>query len=134
MGTKLKQPKLKIRQIESALRKTNGLMSHAAELLNVTRQAIDYRVKTNKRLQEVMAEIENRLIDKSENVVYHHMQQKNLTAAIFHLKTKGKARGWIEKRESEISGKIDITQDDWVKRMEEVELTIKPAKQIKAKE
>lgn len=134
MGTKLKQPKLKIRQIESALRKTNGLMSHAAELLNVTRQAIDYRVKTNKRLQEVMAEIENRLIDKSENVVYHHMQQKNLTAAIFHLKTKGKARGWIEKRESEISGKIDITQDDWVKKMEDFELTIKPAKQIKAEE
>lgn len=134
MGTKLKQPKLKIRQIESALRKTNGLMSHAAELLNVTRQAIDYRVKTNKRLQEVMAEIENRLIDKSENVVYHHMQQKNLTAAIFHLKTKGKARGWIEKRESEISGKIDITQDDWVKKMEDFELTIKPSKQIKAEE
>ena len=107
MGTKLKQPKLKIRQIESALRKTNGLMSHAAELLNVTRQAIDYRVKTSKRLQEVMAEIENRLIDKSENVVYHHMQNKSLTAAIFHLKTKGKARGWVEKHENEISGKND---------------------------
>lgn len=116
------------------LRKTNGLISHAAELLGVSGPAIHDRINRSPHLQEVRKQIEERLIDKSENVVYHHMQQKNLTAAIFHLKTKGKARGWIEKRESEISGKIDITQDDWVKKMEEVELTIKPAKQIKAEE
>lgn len=132
MGTKLKQPHLKIRQIESALRKTQGLMSHAAELLNVTRQAIEYRVKKSNRLQEVMAEIEQRLIDKSENVIYHHMENRNLTAAIFHLKTKGKARGWVEKKETELSGGIDLTHDDWVKKMEEIE-SKKPSKKPKAK-
>ena len=121
MGKKRTQPFLKIRQIESALRKTHGLIAHAAEILNVSRPAIHDRIKRSPQLQAVMAEIEERLIDQSENVVYHHMSNKNLTAAIFHLKTKGKARGWVEKRESEISGKIDISQDDWVKKMEQIE-------------
>ncbi len=107
MGKKFKQKFLKISQIESALRKANGLQAHAAEMLNVSRPAIHDRIKRSPRLQEVMKEIEERLIDKSENVVYHHMQNKNLTAAIFHLKTKGKARGWVEKHENEISGKND---------------------------
>lgn len=107
MGKKRTQPNLKIRQIESTLRKTNGLISHAAELLGVTRSAIHDRINRSPHLQKVMKEIEERLIDKSENVVYHHMQNKNLTAAIFHLKTKGKARGWVEKHENEISGKND---------------------------
>lgn len=105
MGKKRTQPNLKIRQIESTLRKTNGLISHAAELLGVTRSAIHDRINRSPHLQKVMKEIEERLIDKSENVVYHHMQNKNLTAAIFHLKTKGKARGWIEKHEAEVTGK-----------------------------
>jgi len=107
MGQKRKQPNLKIKQIESALRKTHGLIAHAAEILNVSRPAIHDRIKRSPRLQEVMKEIEERLIDQSENVIYHHMSNKNLTAAIFHLKTKGKSRGWIERHENELSGKID---------------------------
>lgn len=107
MGQKRKQPNLKIKQIESALRKTHGLIAHAAEILNVSRPAIHDRIKRSPRLQEVMKEIEERLIDQSENVIYHHMSNKNLTAAIFHLKTKGKNRGWIERHENELSGKID---------------------------
>ncbi|MGW8300434.1 MAG: hypothetical protein ACWGNO_00115 [Desulfobacterales bacterium] len=131
MGKKRTQPHLKIKQIESMLRKTNGLISHAAELLGVSAPAIHDRINRSPHLQEVRRQIEERLIDKSENVVYHHMQNKNLTAAIFHLKTKGKSRGWVEKRESEISGNLDITQDDWVKKMEAIESGSK--KKTKAK-
>ena len=121
MGKKFKQKFLKISQIESALRRANGLQAHAAEMLNVSRPAIHDRIKRSPRLQEVMKEIEERLIDQSENVIYHHMSNKNLTAAIFHLKTKGKNRGWIERHENELSGKINISHDDWVKKMEELE-------------
>lgn len=107
MGKKRTQPFLKIKQIESALRKTHGLIAHAAEILNVSRPAIHDRIKRSPQLQAVMAEIEERLIDQSENVVYHHMSNKNLTAAIFHLKTKGKNRGWVEKHQNEISGNAE---------------------------
>lgn len=129
---KATQMQLKISQIESALRRANGLKSHAAEMLNVTRTAIHYRIERSPHLQEVMKEIEERIIDKSENVIYRHLENRNLTAAIFHLKTKGKARGWVEKKETELSGGINLTHDDWVKKMEEIE-SKKPSKKPKAK-
>lgn len=105
MVKKRTKPPLKIKQIESALKKSNGLISHAAELLDVSAPAIHDRIKRSERLQEVRRQIEQQLIDDSENVVYHHMKSKNLTAAIFHLKTKGKNRGWIEKHEAEVTGR-----------------------------
>lgn len=104
---KPKQPTLTIKQIETALRQCNGLQSQVAKKLNVTAAAISDRIRRSPHLQKVLEEITEKLIDLSENVLHEHMVNKNLTAAIFHLKTKGRNRGYIERKENELSGNVE---------------------------
>jgi hypothetical protein len=108
--TKALQPELKIEQIERALRRTNGLQTPAARMLNVTVSAISQRIKRSKRLQQVVEEIVEGMLDRAENVVHYHLEQNNLTGAIFYLKTKGKARGYIEGQEIDLQGEVGITK------------------------
>lgn len=100
-----------IEQVEKALRKSQGLQTGAAKILGVTCQAISSRIKKSEYLQKVQNEIVENMLDASENVVHHHIvKEKNLTAAFFYLKTKGKHRGYVEKQQTEFSGEININR------------------------
>lgn len=107
MAKKKTQPDLKIGQIEKALLKSNGLVTVAAKMLGVTHSAISHRIRKSERLQKVQDSIVEKKLDMAENVVDEHMKNKNLTASFFYLKTKGKHRGWVEKQQTELSGKLD---------------------------
>ena len=48
------------------------------------------------------------MLDVAENALHSRMHdEKNLTASIFYLKTKGKHRGYSEKQDIELSGKFE---------------------------
>lgn len=53
----------------------------------------------HRRFQKKIAKIipGEKLVDAAEAVLLHHLNNKDLTAAIFTSKTKGKHRGWSEK-------------------------------------
>ena len=102
------KPALKVAQIEKALIKCNGLITVAAKMLGVTHSAISHRIKKSERLQKVQEDIVEKMIDAAENTLHDKMHnEKNLTASIFYLKTKGKHRGYVEKHQNEISGNIE---------------------------
>lgn len=65
---------------------------------------------------KIEAEMEG-LIDFAESKLFNLMNDKNVTAIIFFLKTRAKSRGYIEKVEQVISGdefkplKVIVTKD-----------------------
>lgn len=54
-------------------------------------------------LNQALNEVEESLIDFSESKLLEQIQDGNLTAIIFHLKTKGKNRGYVERVENDVS-------------------------------
>jgi predicted transcriptional regulator len=94
-----KRPPIKISEIANALKKTHGLITPAAEMLGVTQQAISARIKASPELQKVLDETIVKITDKCEAGLFKHIKNGNLTAQIFYLKTKGRDRGYIERRE-----------------------------------
>lgn len=94
-----------VKQIETALREAHGFLSVAAERLGCTYHTVRNYINRYKSLQNLMEEINERELDFSENKLLSQIKEGNTTAIIFHLKCKGKSRGYIERQELEHTGK-----------------------------
>jgi len=101
--------KTTIEQIEKALRATGGFISQAARKLKVSQSAVSQRIKRDTYLQEVMEEISEEYLDISESQLMKKVKDGDAASIFFHLKCKGKHRGYIEKQQLEHSGNIPIT-------------------------
>ena len=88
------------KQIEQALRESGGIFSTAAQKLGITRQAVSKRVKGSQKLQKSVDEIVEDNLDHAESNLLAGIKKGNLTAIIFFLKTKGKHRGYVARRET----------------------------------
>jgi hypothetical protein len=51
--------------------------------------------------------ISDMALDFAESQLHKQISEGEVSATIFYLKTKGKKRGYIEKVEQEITGKMD---------------------------
>ena len=95
-------------QCEKALIKSNGLITPAAKSLGICQQALSNRIAKSERLQKARELTTEKMLDAAENTLHKKIyKEENLTASIFYLKTKGRHRGYIEKKEAEISGNAD---------------------------
>ena len=86
-------------EIIRVLKAKQGLISLAAKSLRITHECLNTRVRQSKKLQETLALINEANLDLSESTLYTMIKQKNLGAICFHLKCKGKHRGWVERQE-----------------------------------
>lgn len=86
-------------QIVKVFGKKGGNLSATADALGISRTTLYYWRNSDAELDEMMKEVEEGLIDFSESKLMEAIQDGNLTAIIFHLKTKGKNRGYIEGQE-----------------------------------
>lgn len=86
-------------EIIRALEAKQGLISLAAKSLRITHQTIDNRIRQSKTLQDALALINEANLDISESTLYTMIKKKSLGAICFHLKCKGKHRGWVERQE-----------------------------------
>lgn len=118
-GKKAKRPWLKIEEIEAALRESRGIMTAASEVLGVSRSTVSERVRRSERLRKVIDEQRETVGDICESKLFKQIKADNLTAIIFYLKTIGRDRGYIERQE--MNANVNLTQDDWVKKMEAIE-------------
>ncbi|MFH1684066.1 MAG: hypothetical protein ABIA67_04205 [Candidatus Margulisiibacteriota bacterium] len=91
-------------QIEQALRASGGFLSAAAKKLNCSWATVCNYVRKYKHLQKVLDEINEAELDFSESKLLSQIKEGNTTAIIFHLKCKGKKRGYVERTENEHSG------------------------------
>ena len=93
-----------VEQVEKALRASGGFISSAAKKLNCNWSTINNYIKRYKQLQKVLEEISESSLDFSESKLLSQINEGNTTAIIFHLKCKGKKRGYVERTENEHSG------------------------------
>lgn len=95
-------------KLGEALKKTLGLQSHAASLIEktygikITPQAIGQRIANSEYLKKCLEEITAKSLDLAEGKLLKAINDDNLSAIIFYLKTKGRDRGYCER--SEITG------------------------------
>lgn len=78
-------------------------VSATCTALGITRMTFYNWRKNREGLDEALAEVEESLLDFTESKLLEQIQYGNLTAIIFHLKTKGKNRGYVERTENELS-------------------------------
>jgi len=81
------------------VRKKAGIIQQIADAIDMERRAVQRRVASDEEFRGWVMEAREQRLDLSESVVFGHIASKNLTAAIFHLKCQGKARGWVERQE-----------------------------------
>ena len=93
------KPRFTVRRVAGALRRTAGIKTAAAELLGCDRSTITRYINRYPKLQALEMEIADRTVDLAEDKLLKAIEQGNMTAIIFYLKTKGKHRGYTQKQE-----------------------------------
>ena len=91
--------RFRIEQIEEALRQSAGIKSLAAKRLGCSPSAITKYLQRFPSLTKVIDDIVNENLDLAEGQLLKAIGDGNMTAIIFYLKTKGKDRGFAERRE-----------------------------------
>jgi len=86
-----------------------GNISACCEQINVGRQTFYNWMKNDEIFKRDFEDAEDALIDFAEGKLLNLVDEKNPTAIIFLLKTKGKERGWIEPSYLNIQGQMKHT-------------------------
>ena len=95
--------KVTTEQAEKDLQKSAGILTHAVTYLEqmygikITRQALSYRVKKSKRLQQAQQEARETVLDLAEGVIFSEIKKGNWKVSLSVLRTLGKNRGYAEK-------------------------------------
>lgn len=103
--------KFTIEQIIAALEASGGIKTIAASKLGCDRTTLDGYARRYWEVEEALDRISADKLDFAEAKLLKHIEEGNLTAIIFFLKTQGKARGYVER--VELTGKdgkpVEIT-------------------------
>lgn len=78
-------------------------VSATCTALGISRQAFYVRKNSDAELREMLEEADEAIIDFAESKLVEKINDGDLTATIFFLKTKGKKRGYVEKYENDVS-------------------------------
>lgn len=92
-------------RIAEALRKSGGVVSHAAEALGVGRSTLTRRLEAERGLRDVREDVKAETLDLAESTLVKAIKAGNLQAVIFYLRTQGRERGYVER--SELGGTPD---------------------------
>lgn len=82
----------------AALFNSDGNISKACGMTNISRTTIYDWINKDDTFQEKVNSVGEELLDMVEDQLLKQIREGNLTATIFYLKTKGQSRGYIEKQ------------------------------------
>jgi hypothetical protein len=110
--------------VVKAFEKSAGNLSLCAKALGIDRRTLDRWRKRYPELNTMMLDVEEGLLDLTESRLMQSINEGNLTAIIFYLKTKGKQRGYIEGQliSANINTNKTMTQEEaigFIKSLEE---------------
>ncbi len=86
------------------LKKTLGNVTESTKRVGIDRQTHYDWVDDDKEYAQNIKQIPDHTLDFVETALMQNVKDGNVTAQIFYLKTKGKARGYVEKQEIEHTG------------------------------
>ncbi len=97
--------------MKKAIKGSKGIISEVAKNLNCDWKTADTYIK--KHNLENMIYVENEInIDNTESKLFENIQDGKEASIFFHLKTKAKHRGYIERASNEISPTTDNDKID----------------------
>ena len=99
MSTITTKTTLKKEQFLEVLEKKMGIVSQATKAMGIDRTTPYRWMREDDDFKDKVGEIQNVVLDFAEGRLYELVQEKNPTAVIFLLKTKGKGRGYVERTE-----------------------------------
>lgn len=117
-------------QVAKALTEAKGFVSVAARALGCTDTTVRKYIARYPLCSQACADARESMVDMAEAKLFQLVQQGNVAAVIFTLKTLGKGRGFIEpglqlRMDSELRSKggdtvtTTVTLADWRKLAEE---------------
>src|SRR3989337_3036302 len=103
MPTNKNNTKHRKKMMIQALGKTLGVVTYAADMVGISRMMHYQWMNSDPNYKKEVDDIECAGLDLAEHKLLKLINDENVTAIIFYLKTKGKHRGYIER--NEITGK-----------------------------
>jgi hypothetical protein len=97
--------RIDMKRLEDALRQTHGNYQLSAKMLSCTREAIWKRVQKSERLQEIVRDEREGVVDVAEGALQRAVLNGEAWAVQFTLRNLGRDRGYFEKSQQEITGK-----------------------------
>ncbi len=82
---------------------SHGIVSYACQKVGITRACYYKWRESDPKFKERAEEVEEETIDVVESKLLSAINNDDLTAIIFYLKTKGKKRGYIERVEQDVN-------------------------------
>lgn len=90
-------------QMAEALIKAQGFISATAEILGCSQQTVRNYIEKYDSVRQARDDSAEKTLDYVESKLMALVREKNATAIIFYLKTRGKSRGYVERQE--VTGK-----------------------------
>lgn len=91
-----------------SLKDCSGIVTFACEKVRLSRQTFYRWYREDAEFKERVDAINELQIDVAEASLLKKIQKGDTTAIIFYLKTKGKDRGYSERREISIPGGVGV--------------------------
>lgn len=107
--TELDKLEPKKRAMIEALTKSLGVVKMACETVGISRQTHYNWVKEDDAYRAACDNLPEVVLDFAEHHLHKLISQGNPAATIFFLKTKGKARGYVERQEIEVAEKKPLS-------------------------
>ena len=93
------------------LNNSAGMVTYAAEKLNVTYQTLYTWIKESPNLQQALQAIKEKHLDFAETQLLKKIKEGHEASIFFYLKCIGKDRGYIERTQFEQIGKMKFEMD-----------------------
>src|SRR5262245_56405300 len=106
----MKKEKWTAAQVVNALNESQGMVYIAARKLGCHHQTVYNYAKRYASVQAAIDAERGEFVDTAELALKRAVLAGEGWAVCFSLKTLGKERGYVEKRQIEHSGKIDVTK------------------------
>ena len=93
-----------------ALEQSLGIVTTACKIVGCARSTFYKYYKDDQDFRTSVDELENLTLDFVESKLHKQIENDNTTATIFYLKTKGKKRGYIERKEVEMTAEVSTSK------------------------
>lgn len=87
------------KQFPKFLEMNQGNISATCKKLRISRSTYQKLYDSDKEFKLACDDVQELLLDDSESQLHRLIEEGNVTAIIFYLKTKGKSRGYVERTE-----------------------------------
>tara|TARA_B110000211_G_C13996477_1_gene516446 strand:+ start:539 stop:958 length:420 start_codon:yes stop_codon:yes gene_type:complete len=98
------------KKLLKALEQSLGIVTIACKEVDCARSTFYNHYKNDQDFKNAVDEISNLTLDFAESQLHKQIKEGNTTATIFYLKTKGKKRGYIERKEVEMTADISTSK------------------------